>query len=162
MTKLSFCRALWYNRLRLYRIIKLLSWRTTMAFRINSQIELSPFFGSCWQLSKYQEEQLKKTWAYYYSEKVFPKINEERFNVLYSKNQASRPNTPYILKITCTWIRETHHAKTVRSCIITGLVGLCENNQLGEKKWSNLATVKPRRYWPYQLCTKNEFNGFRL
>lgn len=37
---------------------------------------------------------LKKSWAEYFSQQVFPLINEERFAVLYSSNPASRPNTP--------------------------------------------------------------------
>ena len=77
-----------------------------MAFRVNSQIELSPFFGSCWQLSEYQKKQLKKTWAYDYAEKVFPKINEERFGVMYSQNQASRPNTPINILVSILFLKK--------------------------------------------------------
>ncbi len=37
---------------------------------------------------------LKKSWAERFSWSVHPKINEERFAVLYSGNPATRPNTP--------------------------------------------------------------------
>lgn len=36
---------------------------------------------------------LEKSWAKQFAEKIFPRINEERFSALYS-DKASRPNTP--------------------------------------------------------------------
>lgn len=46
------------------------------------------------QMPKYLRELLKKGWVQDFHTKIFPYINEERFAVLYSKNQASRPNSP--------------------------------------------------------------------
>ena len=36
---------------------------------------------------------MKKSWAEGFSQNIFPRINEDRFSVLYSDNAASRPNT---------------------------------------------------------------------
>jgi hypothetical protein len=45
-------------------------------------------------MPQYLKDTLFKSWAHVFQEKVFPMINEERFRVLYSDNDASRPNTP--------------------------------------------------------------------
>lgn len=49
---------------------------------------------------------LKKSWAEYFSQQVFPLINEERFAVLYSNNPASRPNTPVNVIIGLLMLKE--------------------------------------------------------
>src|SRR5665647_2302216 len=49
---------------------------------------------------------LKKSWAEYFSQQIFPLINEERFAVLYSSNPASRPNTPVNVIIGLLMLKE--------------------------------------------------------
>lgn len=49
---------------------------------------------------------LKKSWAEYFSQHIFPLINEERFAVLYSSNPASRPNTPVNVIIGLLMLKE--------------------------------------------------------
>lgn len=46
------------------------------------------------QLPKYLRRLLEKGWTKDFREQIFPYINEHRFAVLYSKNPASRPNSP--------------------------------------------------------------------
>lgn len=46
------------------------------------------------QMPKYLKELLEKGWTKDFHDYVFPYINERRFAVLYSNNQASRPNSP--------------------------------------------------------------------
>lgn len=45
-------------------------------------------------MPKYLKEILKNSWAHLFQKYIFPNINEERFEVLYSDNPASRPNSP--------------------------------------------------------------------
>lgn len=47
-----------------------------------------------YQLSERERKYLHNSWAETFSMHVFPLINEERFSVLYSNNEASRPNNP--------------------------------------------------------------------
>lgn len=47
-----------------------------------------------YQLSERERKYLQNSWAETFSMHVFPLINEERFSVLYSNNDASRPNNP--------------------------------------------------------------------
>lgn len=47
-----------------------------------------------YQLSERERKYLHNSWAETFSMLVFPLINEERFSVLYSDNDASRPNNP--------------------------------------------------------------------
>jgi hypothetical protein len=60
-------------------------------FFANNQL---PLIEPQTQLPKYLVELLEKGWTRDFREKIFPYINEERFAVLYSKNRASRPNSP--------------------------------------------------------------------
>jgi len=46
------------------------------------------------KLPKYLLNILFNSWAHIFQNQVFPIINEKRFSVLYSNNEASRPNTP--------------------------------------------------------------------
>ena len=66
---------------------------TVMAFLKNEaqQITLTDSYTS---LSEREKGFLKKSWANDFADNVFPHINEDRFSVLYSANDASRPNTP--------------------------------------------------------------------
>ena len=45
-------------------------------------------------LTERENRMLSKSWADAFSKYIFPKINEDRFSVLYSDNRASRPNAP--------------------------------------------------------------------
>lgn len=58
------------------------------------------------QMPKYLQEILRKSWAQVFRDHIFPQINEERFSVLYSNNQASRPNTPINVTIGLLIIKE--------------------------------------------------------
>ena len=64
-----------------------------MSFKKNKNQQLN-IFDSYLNQSDRVKKMIKKSWCHYFSEIVFPAINEERFSVLYSGNQASRPNTP--------------------------------------------------------------------
>jgi len=52
---------------------------------------------------------LKKSWAEGFSELIFPKINEDRFAVLYSDNPASRPNTPVNVSVGMLILKELYN-----------------------------------------------------
>lgn len=64
-----------------------------MAFvkNINQQITLN---DSTCSMTERSRRFLNKGWSAGFSELIFPRINEERFAVLYSDNPATRPNTP--------------------------------------------------------------------
>lgn len=51
-------------------------------------------FNSGEQLPKYKQRLLEKGWPKSFHNEVFPYINEENFAVLYSNNEATRPNSP--------------------------------------------------------------------
>ena len=63
-----------------------------MSFRTNSyqQLSLTDSFSG---LTFREQKALEHSWAKSFAEDIFPFINEEPFEVLYSSN-ASRPNTP--------------------------------------------------------------------
>lgn len=56
-------------------------------------------------LPQYLTDILDKSWAKIFEESIFPKINEERFSVLYSE-KASRPNSPINVIISLLIIKE--------------------------------------------------------
>lgn len=64
-----------------------------MAFRTNNyqQLSLMDEFNN---LSPRTKKIVENSWAKDFADIVFPAINEERFAVLYSRNKASRSNTP--------------------------------------------------------------------
>lgn len=64
-----------------------------MSFRANQsqQIQID---DSYLKLTKREQKALANSWAAYFGDHIFPKINEEPFAVLYSESSASRPNTP--------------------------------------------------------------------
>ena len=64
-----------------------------MAFVANKNQQLSLDDGTL-GMTKREQRILKKGWSEAFSKHIFPMINEERFAVLFSNNQASRPNTP--------------------------------------------------------------------
>lgn len=64
-----------------------------MSFVLNDSQQIT-FDDACSTLTDREMKFLRRSWAHQFSECVFPKINEERFSVLYSDNPASRPQTP--------------------------------------------------------------------
>ena len=64
-----------------------------MAFVANRNQQIS-LDDSTLGMSDRERRFLKKGWSEAFSKHIFPKINEDRFAVLYSDNPASRPNTP--------------------------------------------------------------------
>jgi len=64
-----------------------------MSFIPNASQQIS-FDDSFISLTEREKKFLSRSWAQYFSDYIFPKINEDRFAVLYSDNKASRPSTP--------------------------------------------------------------------
>ena len=75
-----------------------------MSFRTNSyqQLSLTDSFSG---LTFREQKALEHSWAKSFAEDIFPFINEEPFEVLYSSN-ASRPNTPVNVCIGALIIKE--------------------------------------------------------
>lgn len=57
----------------------------------------------------YIQEMLKNSWAEYFFHSIFSKINEERFNSLYSSNY-SRPNTPVNILVGLLILKELNRS----------------------------------------------------
>ncbi len=65
-----------------------------MAFVLNpSQQQQLSLFDSYENLTEREKKFLEKSWAKYFSDYIFPKIDEKPYAVLYS-GKDSRPNTP--------------------------------------------------------------------
>lgn len=64
-----------------------------MAFVKNDSMQLS-FNDNTLKLTGREKKFLDKSWAKPFRDNIFPAIKEEDFAVLYSENDASRPNTP--------------------------------------------------------------------
>ena len=65
-----------------------------MSFVFNSADEQQlSLWDSCESLTLREKRFLDKSWAKIFAEKIFPKIDEAPYAVLYS-DVASRPNTP--------------------------------------------------------------------
>lgn len=79
-----------------------------MSYKANSfqQITLNDRFLS---LPERSRKIVEKSWAKDYADIVFPAINEDRFSVLYSDNDASRPNTPINSTIVALILKEQQH-----------------------------------------------------
>lgn len=77
-----------------------------MAFVLNNvnQQQLS-FFDSYNNLTEREKKVLEKSWAKYFSEYIFPQIDEQPYAVLYSEKY-SRPNTPVNVQIGALIIKE--------------------------------------------------------
>ena len=58
------------------------------------------------QMPRYLQDILRKSWAQAFRDHIFPLINEKRFSVLYSNDNASRPNTPINVIISLLIIKE--------------------------------------------------------
>lgn len=61
-----------------------------------------PIYG----LTDREKKFLNHSWAAYFSEHIFNKINEKRFSVLYSDNAASRPGTPVNVTVGALLLKE--------------------------------------------------------
>ena len=75
-----------------------------MSFRTNESQQMS-IFDNAFGLTARELKALEKSWAKVFSEEVFPRIDENRFSVLYSE-KASRPNTPVNVVIGALIIKE--------------------------------------------------------
>lgn len=69
----------------------------------NQQITMDDQY---FQFTTREKRFLKKSWATYFADFIFPKINEERFSVLYSDNKASRPGTPVNIVVGTLLLKE--------------------------------------------------------
>jgi len=68
-------------------------------FRKNDQHLQWPLFSSIDSLPKKQQARLEASWAGTFYQELFCRINEEPFAVLYSDDEASRPNIPVNLLV---------------------------------------------------------------
>ncbi len=77
-----------------------------MAFVLNpSQQQQLSLFDSYENLTEREKKFLEKSWAKYFSDYIFPKIDEKPYAVLYS-GKDSRPNTPVNVQIGALLIKE--------------------------------------------------------
>ena len=53
-----------------------------------------------------EKKVLERSWAKIFADEIFPAIDEERFSVLYSENDATRPNTPVNVIVGALIIKE--------------------------------------------------------
>lgn len=76
-----------------------------MAFTTNDyhQFSMNDSFN---YLSERTQKFIENSWAKGFAEIIFPAINEERFSVLYSSNQATRPNSPVNVAIGALILKE--------------------------------------------------------
>ena len=68
-----------------------------MSFVRNRQDQIS-FQSGDYLLTNREKQMLQNSWAYFFAECIFPKIDEKPFAVLYSEKD-SRPNTPVNVQI---------------------------------------------------------------
>lgn len=115
-------------------------------FKLNKNMQMN-LFDETLNLSEYHMKLLNKSWAGYFRENIFPKIDEEKFKVLYS-DKISRPNTPVNIMVGLLVIKE-----------LTGLI----DSELMESLIFDLR-------FKYALCTtsfekqpisRNAFTNFR-
>ncbi len=76
-----------------------------MSFVPNSLNEQLSLFDSFAGLTAREKRFLDRSWAKYFSEYIFPKIEEEPYAVLYS-NKDSRPNTPVNIQVGALLLKE--------------------------------------------------------
>ena len=80
-----------------------------MSFRLNESQQMS-MFDSFTGLTPREQKALERSWAKVFGDEIFPMINEEPFRALYSKNNASAPNTPTNIIIAAMIIKELFDA----------------------------------------------------
>ncbi|SDF89335.1 Transposase domain, partial [Halanaerobium congolense] len=73
-------------------------------FLSNSFQQIS-FFDKVHNMPKYLQNMLYNSWAHIFQEIIFPEINENRFEVLYS-DKPSRPNSPVNVIIGALFLKE--------------------------------------------------------
>lgn len=73
-------------------------------FKLNNSTQIN-LFDNAMYLNDYHMKLLNTGWAGYFRENIFPKIDEERYSVLYS-NKVSRPNTPVNIMISLLILKE--------------------------------------------------------
>jgi len=78
-----------------------------MAYRSNRSQQMR-FDDAVLNLTKREQGMLRGSWATAFAEHVFPRINEDRFAVLYSRDAASRPNTPVNVVIGAMLLKQTY------------------------------------------------------
>lgn len=74
-------------------------------FKENPNRGQMTMFDPYFTYPEYIKEILHKSWAPYFRDYIFSKINEQRFSVLYS-NKASRPNTPVNILVGLLFLKE--------------------------------------------------------
>ena len=79
-----------------------------MSFKRNNKMEQITMDDSFYRLSARNQKIVLGSWAKDFAEIVFPAINEERFSVLYSKNDFSRPNTPVNIVVGALILKESN------------------------------------------------------
>ena len=62
-------------------------------FKVNDKNQVN-LFSPMSNWNNFQNRRINKTWAKTFNEEIFPNIVEENFEILYSNDKASRPNTP--------------------------------------------------------------------
>ena len=77
-----------------------------MSFKCNDKMEQISLDDSFYRLSKRNQKIVLSSWAKDFADVVFPAINEERFSVLYSRNDFSRPNTPVNIIVGALMLKE--------------------------------------------------------
>ena len=75
-----------------------------MSFVRNRQGQIS-FKSGNYLLTNREKQMLQNSWAHFFAECIFPKIDEEPFAVLYSEKD-SRPNTPVNVQIGALILKE--------------------------------------------------------
>ena len=78
-----------------------------MSFKINQNQQITLHDSFVNQTPRTQK-MIMKSWCKDFADIVFPAIDEERFSVLYSDNQASRPNTPVNFIVGSLMLKETN------------------------------------------------------
>lgn len=79
-----------------------------MSFKVNQFQQLN-LNDSYINTTPRVQKMIRNSWAKDFSDIVFPAINEERFSVLYSDNDASRPNTPINVIVGALMLKELNN-----------------------------------------------------
>lgn len=119
-----------------------------MSFRKNEtqQLSLEDSFDTA---SDRMKSFVLKSWAKDFGEIVFPAINEERFAILYSENNNSRPNAPVNVLIGALILKALHQLTDEE--LVDALV-------CGDLRYQYALRTTS---FPEQPISKNSFNRFR-
>jgi len=123
-----------------------------MAFIKNSNQQIN-MEDATFGLTVREAKMLSQSWADAFSKDIFPKINEERFSVLYSDNRASRPNTPVNVIVGALMLKELFN-NTDEECMNSLMFDLryqyalhttsCENQPISDR---TLSRFREKLYW---------------